>query len=52
MSNLPSNEIRYGTFDVEYTNSDNMKISKLIFIYWCPLTGPTIKSKMLYAQGK
>lgn len=52
MGSLPSGDIRYGAFDLEFTNKDNMKISKLIFIYWCPTTGPSIKSKMLYAQGK
>ena len=28
-----------------------MKISKLIFVYWSP-EGVTIKTRMLYAQGK
>ena len=51
MEALPPTEIRYAAFDVEFTNKDNMKISKLIFIYWCP-DGAPIKTKMLFAQGK
>ena len=51
MEALPPTETRYAAFDVEFTNKDKMKISKLIFIYWCP-DGVQIKTKMLYAQGK
>lgn len=36
---------------MEFTNKDNMKISKLIFVYWSP-DGVPIKTRMLYAQGK
>ena len=51
MAGLPAKEFRYAVFDVEFTNADNMKISKLIFVYWSP-EGVPIKARMIYAGAK
>lgn len=38
-------------FDLEFTNSDGMNISKLFFVYWLP-DGTPLKIKLLYATFK
>jgi cofilin len=48
---MPDNIPRYAIYDFEFTNSDQMNISKLLFIYWLPDTTP-IKAKIPYASAK
>jgi hypothetical protein len=48
---MPANLPRYGIFDFEFTNADQMNISKLLFIYWLPDNTP-IKAKVPYASAK
>ena len=38
-------------FDFEFTNADNMLISKLLFVIWGPDAAP-IKNRVLYATAK
>lgn len=51
MEGLPDKEYRFCVFDFEFTNADNMKISKLIFINWNPEDAP-LKNRILYATAK
>jgi len=48
---LPDNEYRFCVFDFEFTNNDNMLVSKLIFVIWASDTAP-IKNRVLYATAK
>jgi cofilin len=42
---LPTNEPRYIIYDFDYETDENppRKTSKLIFIFWCPITCPAMK---------
>jgi cofilin len=51
INSMPANLPRYGIFDFEFTNADQMNISKLLFIYWLPDNTP-IKAKVPYASAK
>lgn len=51
LSNMPENQVRFGIYDIHFTNADNMNITKLLFIHWLPDLSP-IKAKVPYATGK
>lgn len=51
MQSLPDKEYRYCVFDFEFTNQDNMAISKMIFINWAP-DNASLKGRVLYATAK
>ena len=51
VESLPEKDFRYCVFDFEFTNKDNMNISKLIFVNWNPDEAP-IKHRVLYATAK
>lgn len=52
VADLPSNECRYGIFDLEYSKSDADGIrQKIVFVVWAPDTAK-IKDKMLTASSK
>eukprot|EP00959_Pyramimonas_sp_CCMP1952_P250665 5239529-Pyramimonas_sp.AAC.2 len=35
MAHLPEDEPRYAVYDYEYTNQDQCKFNKLVFVLWC-----------------
>lgn len=51
MESLPEQEYRFAVFDLEFTNSDNMNVSKLVFVNWSPDETP-LKARMVYATSK
>jgi len=51
-NDLPSNECRYGIFDLEYSKSEADGVrQKILFVVWAPDTAK-IKDKMLTASSK
>lgn len=48
---LPTNECRYGVFDLDFTTTDGRQGNKIVFISWSPDTAK-IRQKMVYAGSK
>ena len=48
---LPDKDFRFGVFDFEFVNADNMHKSKLAFINWNSDSAP-MKVRVLYATAK
>ena len=51
LDTLPDAECRYCVYDYDYTNDDNCKFNKFVFVMWSPDIAP-IKQKMIYASTK
>merc|ERR1740120_239097 len=49
---LPDTEPRYALVEFEYKTGDGREQSKLVFVFWSPDDGCTVKQKMLYASSK
>ena len=50
---LPDDEFRFAVFDLEYTNADNMSVSRLVFVNWNPDSAPIKgKGRVLYATSR
>merc|ERR1719171_3034031 len=49
---MPAGQPRYGVVDFEFMTPDNRPQSKILFLFWSPDEGASLKDKMLYASSK
>jgi hypothetical protein len=51
VGNLPKDGGRYIVYDFPITMDDGRKLTRLVFIYWCP-EGVSIHNKMVVSSNK